>query len=63
MDYTINDPASVECPYCHEKMDLADEIAGMIDYDTVCFACNRGIHCKVNVEVTVLAWKEEAIEK
>lgn len=60
LDYTINDPTSVECPYCHAKMNLDQEIAGVTEYNTHCDLCGQEIWCEVQVDVNVLAWKPEA---
>ena len=60
MDYTINDPASVECPYCGEDMDLEGEVMSNNQYNMDCEHCGRPLVVKVDVEVTVLAWKPEA---
>jgi len=59
LDYTINDPASVECPFCHGKMNLEDEIKGMVEYDIECHHCARWLILKTNTEV--LAYKPEAL--
>jgi len=62
MNYTINDPSSVECPYCHGNMDLEDEVMSNSEYNVECEHCGRELHLKIDVEVTVLAWKPESIE-
>lgn len=62
MNYTINDPTSVECPYCHEKMDLEDEVMSCCEYNMKCEHCGKPLHLQIDVEVTVLAWKPEAVE-
>lgn len=60
LDYTINDPSEVECPYCHAKVNLEQEIAGCSEYNTRCVTCGKEFWCEVQVDVNVLAWKPEA---
>jgi DNA-directed RNA polymerase subunit RPC12/RpoP len=66
LDYTINDPAAVECPYCHEKMEFDDQMVGEMSDSPGgagmnCDHCNRRLTIKINIDVTVLAWKPEAL--
>lgn len=60
LDYTINDPSSVECPHCHEKMDLSLELlAGMIEYELCCPRCEQTVILQIGQEITVVARKPE----
>jgi hypothetical protein len=60
LDYTINDPSAVTCPYCHGVMNLEDELAGVLEVSTQCHLCYRDIILKITTEV--LAWKPEALQ-
>jgi hypothetical protein len=60
LDYTINDPAFVECPFCHKTMNLEDELKGMVEYDINCHHCARWIIIKTTTEV--LAYRPEALK-
>jgi len=65
LPYTINDPSSVECPYCHKTWELDDQSCGEIsDYPegqaTLCSHCGRELVIRVNYEIIVQAWKVEA---
>ena len=64
LPYTINDPSSVECPYCHDTTEYDDQMVEEIsDYpdgqNTSCPNCGRTIKIQVRIDVSVLAWKVE----
>jgi hypothetical protein len=66
-DYTINNPASIECPYCHQTWQLDDQSCGEIsDYPegqtTLCTRCERELVIKVSYDIIVQAWKPEALK-
>jgi uncharacterized Zn-finger protein len=63
--YTINDVTEVVCPYCHENMgdmneDLPDVPCAEADVD--CSHCGHIVHLVADVQVSVTAWKPEAME-
>lgn len=62
LDYTINDPSSVECPHCHKKLDISGLIDGKTAFGGDCDHCNRYIQFEVQHDVTVLAWKPGALK-
>jgi hypothetical protein len=62
LNYTVNDPSQVECPYCHKSMDLAAQLLAVYEYDTACQHCGRSITLQIEHEITVVAWKPEAME-
>jgi len=58
LDYTINDPSSVECPHCHEKMDLSGlGLENGREWGGHCELCQKYIQFEVQTDVTVLAYK------
>ena len=57
LPYTINDPSSVECPHCHQTMDLSSVILEAKDFGGDCELCNRYIQFEVQQHFVVLAWK------